>query len=104
MKYNMIKSTGFVLLGLLATACNDFLDEQPTSDIFPEAYFTEASHLEAYANDLYVDFLPSHTSSMDYGVHGKDKDSETRPISDGFRKKYVNYWAFREIRSIIPHL
>lgn len=31
------------------------------------------------------------------------KDSETRPISDGFRKNNVNYWAFREIRSIIPH-
>lgn len=32
------------------------------------------------------------------------KNSETRPISDGFRKNNVNYWAFREIRSIIPHL
>ena len=32
------------------------------------------------------------------------KDRETRPISDGFRKNNVNYWAFREIRSIIPHL
>ena len=33
-----------------------------------------------------------------------NKDSETRPILDGFRKNNVNYWAFREIRSIIPHL
>ena len=33
-----------------------------------------------------------------------DKYSKTRPISDGFRKNNVNYWAFREIRSIIPHL
>ena len=32
------------------------------------------------------------------------KDNKTRPISDGFRKNNVNYWAFREIRSIIPHL
>ena len=32
------------------------------------------------------------------------KDTKTRPISDGFRKNNVNYWAFREIRSIIPHL
>lgn len=32
------------------------------------------------------------------------KDKKTRPISDGFRKNNVNYWAFREIRSIIPHL
>ena len=34
----------------------------------------------------------------------KYKDTQTRPISDGFRKNNVNYWAFREIRSIIPHL
>lgn len=34
----------------------------------------------------------------------QDKYMETRPISDGFRKNNVNYWAFREIRSIIPHL
>ena len=33
-----------------------------------------------------------------------DKYKQTRPISDGFRKNNVNYWAFREIRSIIPHL
>lgn len=32
------------------------------------------------------------------------KYRQTRPISDGFRKNNVNYWAFREIRSIIPHL
>lgn len=32
------------------------------------------------------------------------KYTQTRPISDGFRKNNVNYWAFREIRSIIPHL
>ena len=32
------------------------------------------------------------------------KYRKTRPISDGFRKNNVNYWAFREIRSIIPHL
>ena len=33
----------------------------------------------------------------------KCKDKKTRPILDGFRKNNVNYWAFREIRSIIPH-
>ena len=32
------------------------------------------------------------------------KNTKTRPIMDGFRKNNVNYWVFREIRSIIPHL
>ena len=40
------------------------------------------------------------TESLDLS----DKYRQTRPISDGFRKNNVNYWAFREIRSIIPHL
>lgn len=33
-----------------------------------------------------------------------NKYNETRPISDGFRKNNVNYWVFREIHGIIPHL
>ncbi len=31
------------------------------------------------------------------------KDSETRPIMDGFRKNNVNYWVFSKIRSIIRY-
>lgn len=31
------------------------------------------------------------------------KDSETRPIMDGFRKNNVNYWVFSKIRSIIQY-
>lgn len=34
----------------------------------------------------------------------RSKYNKTRPIMDGFRKNNVNYWVFREIRSIIPHL
>ena len=30
-------------------------------------------------------------------------DSETRPISDGFKKNNVNYWVFRDLCSIILH-
>ena len=98
MKYNMIKNAGVVLaFGLCATSCNDFLDEKPTSNIFPDVYFSDASHLEAYANNLYVDFLPSHTTAADYGIHGKDKDTETRSHTDGFRRNNANYWNKREI-------
>ena len=45
-----------------------------------------------------------HNKAEAYGTFMKYKDTQTRPISDGFRKNNVNYWAFREIRSIIPHL
>lgn len=79
MRYTILKSAGIALIfGLCTISCNDFLDEKPTSDIFSDAYFSDASHLEAYANNLYVDFLPSHTSSADYGLHGKDKDTDNQ--------------------------
>ena len=51
--------------------------------------------------DIYSDMKHSYIVELKYA---KYKDPETRPISDGFRKNNVNYWAFREIRSIIPHL
>ena len=42
---------------------------------------------------------------VDYRLFENDyKNTKTRPIMDGFRKNNVNYWVFREIRSIIPHL
>lgn len=42
--------------------------------------------------------------ALTLGAYFLHKNKQTRPISDGFRKNNVNYWAFREIRSIIPHL
>ena len=104
MKYNMIKNAGVVLaFGLCATSCNDFLDEKPTSNIFPDVYFSDASHLEAYANNLYVDFLPSHTTAADYGIHGKDKDRETRSHTDGFQRNNAKCLDEKGISRFVPH-
>ena len=52
------------VLGWGATSCNDFLDSEPLSKISPEQYFTDASHLQAYADKLYSDILPSHGKGM----------------------------------------
>lgn len=58
-----------------------------------------------YGDKLYITGSLTDTRNLEkYIVSLKDKDRKTRPISDGFRKNNVNYWAFREIRSIIPHL
>ena len=47
-----------IVLGCIGFAsCN--LDLQPTSTISPEVYFNEESQLQAYANNLYTDILPS---------------------------------------------
>lgn len=62
-----------------------------------------------------LDVAPTSSLLCDLGMlylHCHELDSarmcfkyaKTRPIMDGFRKNNVNYWVFREIRSIIPHL
>lgn len=64
------------LAGGLAS-CNDFLDKEPMSNVAPELYFTDASQLEAYANNIYADILPSH-SNWSYGIFGNDKDTDNQ--------------------------
>ena len=34
------------------TACDDFLDSEPKSSVDPDKYFTEASQLQAYADEI----------------------------------------------------
>lgn len=53
-------------------------------------------------NKIAADARIEHTAATP-AIH-VDKYTKTRPIMDGFRKNNVNYWVFREIRSIIPHL
>ena len=59
------------------TSCDDFLDREPLSDVSPEIYFTEASQLENYANQMYTDILPSH-SNWSYGIFGQDNDTDNQ--------------------------
>ena len=49
-----------IFLALIATAlssamisCDDFLDREPTSELAPETFFTDVSHLQAYADKYY---------------------------------------------------
>ena len=48
------------------TACDDFLDSEPKSSVDPDKYFTEASQLQAYADEIYPRILPG----SNYGYYG----------------------------------
>ena len=63
----LIASTGFAF-----TACDDYLDEIPEASISPEVYFTEATHIQASADNLYSDILPSHGTGNTYGIYKDD--------------------------------
>lgn len=63
-----------------ATSCNDFLDKEPMSSVSPENYLKDASQLEAYANKLYNDILPTH--SYGYGLFGNDAHTDNQASFD----------------------
>nr|WP_321356349.1 RagB/SusD family nutrient uptake outer membrane protein [uncultured Draconibacterium sp.] len=79
MKKNIYIINLFILLTLLMSACNDFLDHEPESSISPEQYLWEESQLDAYAINLYPNMLPSHTKSgsvYTFGTFGEDAHTD----------------------------
>lgn len=75
-KYTLLHYIGITFLLSMLAACNDFLDREPMSQIIPEAYLTEESQLAAYANKLYPDILPSHSTYGGYGTFEADKHTD----------------------------
>ena len=61
------------------TACNDFLDREPLSNLSPEGYFKNASQLQAYADKLYPSILPASSgTSNSYGVYSYDNGTDNQ--------------------------
>ena len=67
MKY--INIAKVLLLSSLAIlpACDDFLDEEPQSEVSPEKYLLNESQLEAYVNKYYADYDNWKSDSDDKG-------------------------------------
>ena len=57
------------------SSCNDYLDKVPESQVTPENYFNQESHLEAYANGRYTEILPS-SGNWSYGTYGGDQGTD----------------------------
>lgn len=69
------------------TSCNDYLDKAPESQVTPEKYFNQESHLEAYANGRYLDNLPS-SGNWSYGTYGGDLNTDNM-VSQGADGMYI---------------
>lgn len=69
------------------TSCNDYLDKEPLSQITPENYFTQESHLESYANGRYTQILPS-SGNWSYGTYGGDLDTDNM-VSLNYNDIYI---------------
>ena len=99
---------GISLTGL--TSCNDFLNEQPQSQIVPENYFSTPDQLAAYAINFYSMF-PVHdqynyqngTFIIDNGTDnqvGVSAASIWYPANNQTPSGDGSYWDFTRIRNI----
>lgn len=72
MKKKYILLTAFV--GLMLSACSDFLDKKPLTEPNNEEYLSSRSQVENYINGLYM-ALPT-PSQYGMGVRGEEKNSD----------------------------
>jgi hypothetical protein len=103
----------FVGLTVIFSSCtNDFLDEEPLSEVTPEQYLWEESQLAAYTIEQYTDIFPSH-SNWSYGTFGEDGDTDNMASTD-YADKYTpgmvkvpqtdGNWEFTNIYNINYYL
>lgn len=83
---------GVAMMGAALVSCNDYLDVEPPSNISPELYLNKESELEAYANGLYNDILPSHGDGLySYGIFEKDAGTDNM-VKAECPTKYIGNW------------
>lgn len=93
----------YFFISFVTFSCNDFLDINPQSDISPEIYFTEESHLEAFIMSRYFVLEPSSEYAYS-GDNGTDNQ-----IGRNYNSLYTigeykipngSNWSFGEIYNI----
>ena len=110
--YNhMLRCIGSAVLclgALIFAACNDFLGQQPPSQLTPEGYYSTEAQLQAVANQLYQDVLPQH-SNWNYGWYLTDNNTDNQmslspdnKFGTGLWKtsNTNNNWSWGNIRNI----
>lgn len=107
LRYLSIFLLGASLTGL--TACNDYLDVEPKSDITPAAFFSTADDLAAYTINLYNSTFTC-ISPGSYGISTFGNDNYTdNQAGMGYTTRWVpgewkvgtsNPWGWTDIRNI----
>jgi hypothetical protein len=70
MKFNIsLKVLPLLACGMLMASCNDFLKQEPLTDITPTDYYKDATQLQAVANAFYQTVLPHSFREFGRGIH-----------------------------------
>lgn len=70
-------SATLCMTALALTSCNDFLEQEPPSNLTPEGFYTTEAQAQAVANRLYQDVLPYH-GRWDYGWYIQDNNTDNQ--------------------------
>ena len=79
------------LIVSLITGCNDFLDQEPLSQISPEQYLSTEENIAAYATDLY-NILPVHPESWGWGTWQRDNNTDNMVYATSSDIFASGYW------------
>lgn len=88
-KYIISLCLASVCLGIFSS-CEKFLDKEPLSQVSPENYFSDVSHLQSYLDGLYTDILPSHTGWN--GIFGHDSDTDNQVGKTAHDRYTLDMW------------
>ena len=70
-----LKAALVVAMAGTMVSCDDYLNQEPQSQVTPEQYFNKETQLEAYANGRYTEVLPS-SGNWSYGTYGGDLNTD----------------------------
>ena len=92
-------------------ACDDFLDEEPQSEVSPEKYLLNESQLEAYVNKYYADYDNWKSDSDDKGgmipsFWGSENGSTYKDVAQsGGKWNFTNINALNYyLQTVVPRL
>lgn len=89
MKFNIsLKVLPLLACGMLMASCNDFLKQEPLTDITPTDYYKDATQLQAVANAFYQTVLPYHSGAG----YGKPKFADWKREAVNYKITAVRYW------------
>lgn len=84
------KHIAFMSLALAATftSCNDYLEQEPPSQLPSDGFFTTEAKVKAAADQFYAEVLPEH-KAWSFGVYGNDVNTDNQ-INWYGDSKYAN--------------
>lgn len=76
MKFKSYMKAALILTAATGfTACNDYLDKEPISDVTPDQYFNDENSLQYYCNQIYQDII-STGDRYSYSIYQNDEHSD----------------------------